>query len=229
LTGNWKSLKKMNKSDITVIITTYRRYTHLSKIVDGWQAQCPNVIIANGGKWFNKPGVPQVVYNPDPGNKIRFSAAIISLTDYVLLADDDVMPLPGLVNDFIKWGDKYPDAILGVIGRLMTDPLYWKCPFIRASKLTEPLETAFVGVLYFSHRKYMLMDLSHFKHRALDDLNWQLVEFPNVKKYVIPTKNYQNILELCNDKQSIFKTPESRGVREKFWCKEYKRRKEYNG
>ena len=224
----------MNKSDVTIIITTYRRKSHIRQIANSWLLQCPNVIIANGGDPIEhlQPEIHQHLYNPDPGNKIRFSSALLSDTPYILMADDDVMPLPGLLDDFISHYKAFINRtdlmfypILGIIGRQMTNPVYWKWGFVKASKLIKPVETDFVGVLYFTHRENIIMDLSNFTHRAIDDLNWQLVEMPNVPKYVISTKNYQNILELCNDSKSIFKTPESREVREAFWKKHYKEEK----
>lgn len=138
----------------------------------------------------------------------------------MILADDDFLPKPGLIEDFFRY---YKYGFYGIIGKQFNGPDYRKdCPFFRADRIDTPVRTGFVGVCYFIHRNLLEFDLSQLTHRAVDDLYWQLYKFPQIPKTVIPTKNYENLPE-CNDKQSIFKTPESRKIREDFYRAWYKR------
>lgn len=195
--------------NVSVVVTTYKRYDRLGLILEAWLNETANVFLANGGKWFDTTlPIHQHLYSPDPGNKIRFSTAALTTTDFIVLADDDVLPKPGIINDFLKCYNENP-GIYGVIGRLPDSDDYFKCSFIRADKIEKPIETFFVGVIYFTHRKTLFFDLRDLKHRAYDDLYWHMVAYRKTHKYVFPTKKYENLKPECNDADSIFKKDKS--------------------
>lgn len=204
----------------SVIVTTYKRYSRLELVLKSWlKSGASELILANGGKWFNTDlKIKQYLFNPDPGNKIRFSSAALAEHEFVVLADDDVIAKPGILVDFEKWYIKKP-GIYGVIGRLPNSDDYFKCSFIRASNIIEPIETFFVGVIYFAHSRDLPTNLKPLENRAYDDLYWCMVAKRNIKKYVLPTINYENLKPECNEAGSIFKTPESKIKRNEFYKK----------
>ena len=215
------------KNKVSVVITTYRDRGHLFEIIDTWLSENINVYVADG----SRDGIGSMHlkttsqyhhyhYYPDPGNKIRFATAQLTTTPYVILADDDFMPKPGLIEDFFSY-NKY--GFMGLIGKKPDSPHYRKCSFYRADKIKEPVRTFFVGVCYFVNRELLQFDYSGLKNRAVDDLYWQLHKFPTVPKHVIPTKNYENLFPDCSDKESIFKTPESKEYREHYYADWYRR------
>jgi glycosyltransferase involved in cell wall biosynthesis len=200
----------------SVVVTTYKRYQRLGIVLKSWiDAGADEVILANGGKWFNAQlPIKQFLFRPDPGNKIRFAAASLARNDFIVLADDDVVVKRGIFEDFHKCWKKAP-GIYGIIGRLPTSDNYFKCPFIRSSKIDKPVQTFFCGVIYFTHRRDLLFDLKKLDHRAYDDLYWHLIAKANIKKYVFPTDKYENLKPECNDPGSIFKKDKEK--RNKFY------------
>lgn len=213
------------KSKVSVVITTCRDRGHLFEIIKTWLGFGVDVYLADGrpyyeGDLYNHKNFHWYEFKPDPGNKIRFATAQLTTTPYVILADDDFLPKPGLIEDFFKY-KKY--GFMGIIGKEADNPDYRKCTFHRADKLNEPVRTAFIGVCYFVQRDLLQFDYAELNNRAVDDLYWQLDKFPTVPKWVIPTKNYKNIFPDCNDKESIFKDPQSRKYREDYWRDWYNR------
>jgi len=200
----------------SVVVTTYRRYERLELVLSSWlSAGADEVILANGGQWFDTAlPIKQYLYKPDPGNKIRFSAATLTGNEFVVLADDDVIVKKGIFEDFHKhW--TVNEGIYGIIGRLQNSVNYFDCTFVKASVISEPVETFFCGVIYFCHRKHLFFDLNKLDHRAYDDLYWHMVAFKHFRKFVFPTKNYENLHPECNDAGSIFKSDKE--IRNKFY------------
>lgn len=200
----------------SVVVTTYSRYKRLDLVLKSWlDAGADEVILANGGRYFpTQLPIKQFLYSPDPGNKIRFSAATLAQNDFIVLADDDVTVRKGIFEDFHKYWKQAP-GIYGIIGRLPTSDNYFECTFIRADKLDRPVQTFFCGVIYFAHRRDIFFDLKNLDHRAYDDLHWHLIAKAKVRKYVFPTKNYMNMKPECNDPASIFK--KDKEVRNNFY------------
>lgn len=205
---------------VTVVITTYRRYERLNLVIQKWSAlpEVDEVILMNGGEFFNTgQEIKQVYFVPDFGNKSRFLGAAMAENDFVIMADDDVIPKPGLVQDFLKAYEKKGYGIYGIIGRKPDNEDYFKATFIRADKLEEIEPVAFCGVVYFAKKKHTQFELRFLTQRAIDDLTWQLGFFPNLKKYVIASKNYENLFPECNDEGAIFKTQFDRQIRQNYW------------
>lgn len=206
---------------VTVIVTTYNRYDRLNSILRSWLLQCPNVILANGGKIFQTShNIRQIYFNPDPGNKIRFYAGLTAETEYIILADDDFLPKLELIQDLIQWKIRLKCDFAGIIGRRFNDePEYLNTKFFRADKLEAPEKVDFTGVCYLTDKKnlFKMGDPSKTPDRSVDDLFFQCVKLPGASKYVIPTKNYENLFPECNDPGSIFQDPASKAFRQKYY------------
>lgn len=207
------------KNNISVVITTYRNRGHLFEIIKAWLDMGVKVYLANSNPSpmiFGHPNFLNVQFSGDIGNKTRFVVSHATSTDYVLLADDDVLPKPGILEDFWKYRDA---GILGLFGRKFNgEPTYLQTKHFRADKVEQVQDVSFVGVVYFTHRKHLVFDLNNLKNSALDDLYWQLLKMPKVKKYVIPSKNYIDLPE-CNDAEGIFHSPGTRDLRNEFYKK----------
>jgi glycosyltransferase involved in cell wall biosynthesis len=191
----------------SVVVTTYRRYSRLDLVLNSWiDAGADEIILANGGQWYDTTlPIKQILFRPDPGNKIRFVASRLTMHYFVVLADDDVVVKKGIFEDFQKHYKKQ-EGIYGVIGRINNSDNYFTCTFIRGDRIDIPIQTFFIGVLYFTHRDNLMWDYRGLEHRAGDDLYWHMVACRDVPKYVLPTKNYSNMIPECNDSQSIFKS-----------------------
>ena len=209
------------KNKVSVVVTSYRDRGNLSNILDAWDSFDVPVYLADGNpndnQWDKVYNIHHYRYHPDPGNKIQYATAALTTTPFVLLADDDVMPKPGLIEDFLNY---HQYGFSGIMGREFTCDDYRKTPFHRADKLEEPKKVGFVGVLYFIDREFLNFDYSKIPDSSVNDLYWQMFKYRGANKYVIPTKNYENLPE-CNDAQSIFKTPASRQYREKWYKEKY--------
>lgn len=214
----------------SVVITTHpARFRTIVQVVEAWLKikEVDDIILAVGGLAENLlEAIPESVkihsYDPDPGNKIRFASGKLALNDAIILADDDVIPKPGLIDDYMEARAKAPVRdipFFGILGKKFDDPKYLKCTHYRADKIDRVQEVGFVGVMYFIDSCKLNFTMYNLDHVAIDDLYWQLIEFPDTKKYVFPTKNYEDLWPTCNDETAIFKNMDNRKVRQDFYSK----------
>lgn len=207
--------------NISAVVVTYRRLAQMDQVLRAWLAVTPDVWLADcSGRFTTTLPVTLVTFKPDIGNRTRHALATMTEGDFVIKADDDVVPKPGLADDFLRNYEKIGgDGILGLIGRQFRGPVYYgQTRFFRASRLLEPLRVDFVGGCTFSPRKYLAFDLAGCLS-PIEDLFWQMKAFPKAGKWVIPSLNYQNLPEpktlgLCHD-------PKARLIREAFYNEYY--------
>jgi hypothetical protein len=155
---------------------------------------------------------------PDPGNRARHSISLLTAGDFVIKADDDILPKPGLVQDFLDQHNRFGKGIYGVIGRRFNGPSYYKnTEFCRASKLPkgQPQPVDFVGVCTFTPRDYLAFDLIDCD-TPIEDLHWQMKHYPNAKKFVVASDKYEN-LPTCKSGKTLFHDPKMREKREAFY------------
>jgi len=208
--------------NISVVVLTHRRYRGLDTILKAWLSETPDVWLCDCGPGYKTSLPVNTVYIiPDCGSKARHAAALLTSGDFVIKADDDVMPLPGFVNDlhngWVKSGSK---GICGVIGRRFNGESYYKnTAFCASNKVNQIQKVDFVGVVTFSPREYLAFDLKGCQ-TPIEDLYWQMKVFPGVPKYVVPTKRYKN-LESSSDSGCLFHNEKAREIREKFYREWY--------
>lgn len=216
----------------SVVIVSYRRMARLEEILKAWMAQCDDVWLCDcseKGIPFEKKGFNYVHFFPDPGNKVRHAVATLTNGDIVIKADDDIMPLPGLVDDFIYWHKKLGDCISGIHGRVFEGPDYYNDTFMVAAHMQPKARRVdFLGIITCAPRKYLSMDL-HGCMTPIEDLFWHNFKYPEVPKYVISTKHYNNKLPESRDAGRLCHGPEERGVRRAYyaemWRKNYANRR----
>ena len=221
----------MSDPKISVIITTYRRFKNLERIYLAWLEQpVDEVWILNGNKnvqldYGNHPKGTIFNMPRDFGTKMDYAFALLTEGDYIILADDDVLPKKGFAEDLLRGWKEVGDGIVGILGRKFTGSRYGQCHVYLAKKINKPMRVDFCGIIYFAPRKYFGFDVRGMP-RNCDDLWWHMKEFPDVPKYVVPSKNYENLPE-CRDKTAMCKNKDLRSERRQFFHKYFvEKRKE---
>jgi len=207
---------------VSVVIVTYRRIANLEKIISAWLNETSDVWLCDSsGKFKANLPINYVRFSPDPGNRARHSIALLTDGDYVIKADDDLLPKPGLINDFIKNWNQNKNGILGLHGRKFKGENYYKnTQAYVADKVNKATEVDFVGICTFTSRSNLAFDLKGCES-PIEDLFWQMKFFPHIKKWVIPSKHFKKLPE-SNDKECLFYNPEARKIRENFYRKYYR-------
>lgn len=214
------------KHKISVLITTYRRFKNLKTIFKAWLRQpVDQVWIINGNPKvkldWGRPPQSMVINMPcDLGTKMDYGFALLTEGDLIILADDDVVPLPGFVPDLFQGWKQVGGGIVGILGRTFHGPTYWgETKFYRASLIQAPVRVGFCGVVYFAPRNLFGFDVRGLP-RNCDDLWWQMKIFPDVTKHVVPTVAYKNLPE-AGDASAMYKQPHLRAQRETFFREHY--------
>lgn len=203
---------------ISAVVVTYRRLQNLSQVLEGWLKQTDDVWLCDCSPAGFQTTLPVKILraSPDPGNKIRHAAATLTAGDLVFKADDDLVPLPGLAQDFLAAFEAKGDGIYGIHGRKFLGPRYYGQTKMWGTGNTRALTPVdFVGVLTMTPRKYLAMDLRGCASEV-EDLFWQMAWYPGAPKWVVPTANTRRLPEsfdagrLCGNRAS-------RTIRERFY------------
>jgi len=216
---------------VSVVVVTYRRLRSLGRILEAWLQETPDVWLCDCSLAGFETSLPVKIVRavPDPGNKIRHAVATMTSGDIVIKADDDILPLPGIAADFAENMKKVGPAILGIHGRTFEGPEYYGRTTLYGGKGVEeskagPKRVDFVGVMTCSDRMFLAMDLRDCR-TEVEDLYWQMEQYPQVPKYVIPTRNFMNLPE-SKDAGRLCGTAPSREIRAAYfrdtyakWCK----------
>ena len=203
----------------SVVVVSYRRLANLELILQSWIRETPDVWLCDCSKDGFKTDLPVnlVRCRPDPGNRVRHAAALLTSGDYVFKADDDLLPLPGLVNRFAAEIARRGDAIYGIHGRVFMGPRYYVQTRMWGpgnTKAVTPVD--FVGVITCVPRKYLAMDLRGCSSEV-EDLYWQMAYYPQAKKFVVPAAGLVKHLPESFDKGRLCGTKESRAARQRFY------------
>ncbi len=210
---------------ITVIVTTYKRFDNLDAILAAWKAEpVDEVWLADGSGTF-RPKTPGIVLFSMPrdfGTRMDYALATLTDTDFIIYADDDVLPLPGFATDLYNGWKLFGTGIVGIIGRTFHGPNYrGDTEFYASSKVKLPVKVDFVGVVYFTPREYIGFDTKGM-HNNCDDLWWQMKVYPEAQKHVVPTRRYRNLPESSNS-GCMFHNPEYAAIRQQFYAEWYGR------
>lgn len=209
---------------VSVVIVTYRRVKNLERIIQAWLKETPDVWLCDCTKagFKTKAKIKIIRATPDPGNKIRHAVATMTGGDIVIKADDDILPRPGLVKDFIKYSKALPPAILSIHGRKFNGVDYYNhTKMFGAKGLRNAAKVDFVGVMTCTPRQFLAMDLKGCA-TEVEDLFWQMKCYPKAPKYVIPTQNFMNLPE-CKDKGRLCADQPGRKIRRSFYKTWYER------
>jgi len=210
----------------SVIITTYRRFDELDTIIRAWLVEPVLEVWVLDGSGKFRSGISDKRFllfsmPKDFGTKMDYAMGLLAEGDMIILADDDVLPKPGLVEDLHRGMEKTGADIVGIHGRRFHGPDYRKdtnC-FI-ANIIEEPIQVGFCGVLFMLSRNLLGFDIRGME-TSWDDFWLCMKAWPGKIKYVIPTKNWSN-LPAAFDSQSHFHDKNIRKIREQFYTKWYK-------
>ena len=243
----------IKENKISVIMMTHEmRYPSARNLIDKWLAQPIDefIFVDGSGKfpenWISPEAKLDKRFNiiriyKDFGTKTDYAIALLTSGDYVCLTDDDVLPLPGFIEDLLKGYQKakqsvYDDSIpsnyrrtrehssgrviVGIIGRTFHGTPYWgNTKFYRSSRVTDIVRTGFVGCVYFTEREEFGFDIRGCP-RNCDDLWWQMKVRHATPKFVVPTVNYKN-LPCAGGADAMYKNKDLKNQREKFYKKYY--------
>ena len=203
---------------VSVVVCVYRRIADLDRILTAWLGQTPDVWLADSsGKFETSLPIHHARFSPDPGSKSRHAVALLTDGDYVIKADDDVLPKPGLVDAFLEYS--YLCGILGIMGRTFHGAQYYgNTKQVRSADIRNPAKVDMVGNVTFSPRKYLAFDLLGCAS-PIEDLFWHMKAFPKAAKYVIPTDLYELF---PNDEGCLFLDRGARAEREAFYRQHYR-------
>ena len=209
---------------LSAVVVTYRRLKRLNQILAAWLKETPDVWLCDCSEGGFKTDLPiKYVYaKPDPGNRIRHAVALMTRGDWVVKADDDIIPHQGLGADFLANGDKLGPCIMGIHGRSFHGPDYYHDTKMFSGKVVhQPQRVDFVGVITCSAREFLPMDLQGCR-TEVEDLYWQMARYPKAPKYVIPSTKFFNMDE-CRDKGRLCGTAPSKAIRRQFYATWYNR------
>jgi len=209
---------------ISVVLVTYRRMERVSDILAAWLKETPDVWLCDCSPEGFKTDLPIKIIRamPDPGNRIRHAVALLTDGDLVIKSDDDVIPLAGIGEDFAKHMETLGPAILGIHGRVFKGPDYYHDTTIYiATGITQPQAVDFAGIMTCSPREFLPMDLRGCASE-IEDLFWQMEQYPKAKKYVIATNKFHLLPESQGQDRLCLK-PESRAIRQHYYERLYVR------
>jgi hypothetical protein len=209
-------------SRISAVVLCHRRTAMINEILTAWLKETADVWLVDCTPAGIKTelAIKTVRCSPDPGSKSRHAAALLTEGEFVIKADDDFIPLPGLVKSFEANTQAVGPAILGLVGRRFLGSRYYgNTQVFRGAEIAAPVRVDFVGICTFTPRRYLPFDLRGCE-TAIEDLFWQMKAFPDAPKYVARTKQYRNLAESL-DKGCLFHNPRAREIRETFYKKYY--------
>jgi len=201
--------------NVSVVVVTYRRLDRLEEILQAWLRETTDVWICDCSREGFKTTLPVKIVRafPDPGNKIRHAVAMMTNGDYVIKADDDLKPLPGLARDFIR---HYPGGVAGIHGRTFHGPDYYTdTKMLSCKHITEVTRVDFLGLITFSPREFLGMDLRGCES-SIEDLYWLNWYNHDVPKWVIPTNKFEQFPS-SRDAERLCANKQARAMRRAFY------------
>lgn len=210
----------------SVVVVAYRRMDTLPGILSAWLSQSSDVWLADCSKDGARDipaGVHHVHFRPDPGNVTRHVLALLTENDWVVKADDDFIPGPYVLGDFMRAsGPERKPAFWGIMGRRFEGPRYYGNTISsRANKITEPVRVDFVGICTIAPRSVLAFDPRGCLS-SIEDLFQQCGVFPEIPKFVYPSTSYSHILG-ADRPGCLCKNPKAQVEREIYYSKVWER------
>jgi len=204
---------------VTVVITCFQRFKNLEKVLQSWldQEEVDEVILFdNSGSY--KTDLPVIVINVSKnyGPIARFVASQFVKNDWILFADDDILPKSNFIKDLLKYSGE--NKIVGVLGRRLIGSTYYSSQMDSANNVTVPSQVDYLcGIIMLTDRKNSLVDIQKCPNwYYIEDWWWE--RETGKKCYVVPTKNWE-LLPESNDTNALHCTKEIHEVREEYFKK----------
>lgn len=194
---------------VTAILLSYKREQNVGKILNAlaMQTVIPDDLILinnNPEHVFAMKGVTVLNSNKNLGCPIRHAVGLLAKTSHCLFLDDDVEPERGVVENFVEWGEQFPEAILGYFGRRLKSGRF---PYSKSGMIVSRDDVEYahvvVGKIHFCRKDKLAQMFSRvaqvrpFKHFSCDDIALSLAnQIAGCQNYVIPTKEGNRVIEM---------------------------------
>ena len=223
---------------ISLFIPVWKRFEYLQEVIEAWLPQVDDMTIWDDSgndsiltTYQTHSKINWIRASKRMGSHVKFKSAQLLKNDWVIIADDDIIPGQILVEELKHWqnycymqheGEK-ENFVVSIFGRRFSKDGYQSQPLQRADKIAEIQEVDWAGRLLFGHRKNFMIDITACPDTRLDDLFWSFElhkKSPNTRIFIIPTKEWRNTPD-SNNEFSLSRTPGYWKLRDDFVKKHY--------
>lgn len=198
---------------VSVILTCWRRFKNFEAIIKAWleQPEVSEVIIWDNSGTF-KTSLPVLLLNSSENvnPSARYMISGLAKNDVIVNADDDVMPLPGLIADFLPYFRH--DRFLGMSGFVFLGNSFSNHKTIRSREITKAQGVHTVAACISMSPKNLLggYDYLSFPIHQLE-IYLQCLFPPGITRIVPPSVRYQ-VLDEMDDENALYRQPKTREV-----------------
>jgi len=218
----------LDNKKISVLITSHKlRFNTLDLVIKSWLTQpIDELWIVDDGTGFKTTIKDDrlLIFNmpKDFETKADYCLALMTEGDLIIMADDDDTVKGDFVKDLYDWHVKL-DAVVGIAGKQFFGPGYIRDTKVyKSHRIKEPKKVGFVGIIFMSPRKYFGFDVKGM-HKNCDDFWFCMKEHPYINKYVVPTKNYNELPTSEYRDVAMHRTSSLHSPRRKFYTEYYNR------
>ena len=216
----------IDNKKISVLITSHKlRFNTLDIVINSWLNEpIDELWIIDDGTGFKSSFIDNrlLIFNmpKDFETRADYCLALMADGDLIIMADDDVVVKSGFTLDLYN-GYKKTNGIVGIAGKEFFGPRYIRDTKIYKSyRISEPKEVGFIGIIFMSPREYFGFDVRGM-HKNCDDFWFCMKEHPELKKYVVPTKNYYDLPSSETRNIAMHRTSNLKRPRFDFYTKYY--------
>jgi GT2 family glycosyltransferase len=169
---------------LSIVIPTYNRLEQLKKVLQGLEKQtCPGIdfevlVVSDGStdetNAFLQSSTPplqlRAFFQPNQGVAAARNIGIAEASGkLILFLDDDVFPLPALIEEHLRFHDRYGDRAI-VIGPMLEPPDYEPSPWVHweSEKLAKQYRAMLSGHWDPTPRQFYTGNISLARHHLLE-------------------------------------------------------------
>ncbi len=169
---------------LSIVIPTYNRLEQLKKVLHGlekqtWQGGEFEVLVVSDGSTdgtdaFLRSATPSLLiralFQPNQGVAAARNLGIAQAAgEFILFLDDDVFPLPGLIEEHLRSHDIHGDRAI-VIGPMLAPPDFEPSPWVRweLEKLAEQYDAMLTGQWAPTPRQFYTGNTSLARHHLVE-------------------------------------------------------------
>lgn len=206
---------------VSLVSVCYQRFDRYEEILSEWMKQADEILVFdNSGKFKTDLDVTVISSTRNFGPQGKYPLGLYARNNIVMFADDDIMPKPGLVEDYLKYY-KHKYAI-GILGRVFDGKSYYGTEGSTGywgHEIDKLQQVDWLGGgLTMVSRGLCGVPVMECPHMTIDDMWWEH-HFPeNIEMYVIPTDKYEFLEEGYKD-DALHKSDEIVKYREEYYKK----------
>lgn len=208
--------------NVTVIITAWRRFKNLERIIRVWlkEPEVKDIIIWDNSNTFETQLSCIVIRSSyNFGASVRYMLGAIIKTEIALFVDDDMIVTEGITKDLLNHFNK--NRIIGIYGRNMTKS--YQQGFEEeydGRKITTPAKVNFiVGFLLMIHRDHLVDQYYGDDPQQACEVCLQ-GRLMKLEKLVVPSTKWEHLPEQW-DENALSARPEAERIKEEMFQKYY--------